>query len=82
MLRQSATLPADRYSPRHQPSMYAREIAGIYRQPKTALESVARVCLHGVERRLRARFAAEEIVVLTVEGDGRRELKRPASKSF
>src|SRR6476659_2497529 len=60
----------------------AREIAGIYRQPKAARESVARVRLHRVERRLLARFAVEEIVVLSIEGDGRRELERPASNSF
>jgi hypothetical protein len=58
------------------------KLAGIYRQPKAARESVARVRLDGIERRLLARFAVEEIVVLTVKGDGRWELERPASKSF
>jgi len=57
-------------------------MAGIYRQPKAARESVARIRLHRIKRRLLARFAAEEIVVFTVKGDCLRKLERPASKSF
>src|SRR5436190_408312 len=42
-------------------------MAGIYRQPKAARESVARIRLHRIKRRLLARFAAEEIGVFTVK---------------